>query len=1690
MTITSISEVKDLSPERLERIGLESLYDAINVNRLIAFVGSGVSLVYGYPTWPQFMQIIVKKTNQILLDAKKSAVAEQKTAIERLRKQLELYENHTDESIITLEFCKQAFLVAEKILDSRKTYRFETELRTIFESDEGFVKTNLVNRISWATLSSTSDAGVFLENFLQSVDKFAENKKISTIASMIYSRGMLDEIRTNLGQSDQQTLQILLTEGLDKIDELLKGQWPTLPLDRRGILNIFLACLVKNSVTKNTNELAFSMHQMFRKVAVENEIILAPARPLLDPLQNLHRDLHIGRYITTNYDIQIENYFMFGLELERDRSPVALGDIPQYLDSVDETGMEWIKDLPDGTRIRSEIYDGDATSRLFEFAIGSNDNVAHILHLHGRVDMPKTMIATDSDYNRLYRNESGSRGTFDLAYDVTIAGNPILFIGSGLTEAELMRTLRQEVSNSRAREDCFAFRPAHGKAGKLARDQVNYYRQFGVFLIYYGHRRRGVSFCLRRHRIFVDRLAEKFNLKNFKLKSSAEKSAFDQYEWEARCKDFSGSVDLSKSSSDTDGLYQPDVEDLLAINSIFGEAIESLIKGKSEIKKSSGIVPVANTLGLLVGLDYDFEVCMWLASSASEELAGFVNDDKVDQLRRQAAQRLIADFLEKLTDKLEAAAVRHELRCIGEGARDSFNNWTERKVVPREVTLMVPLDVISAENIEKPFHLSRHFLYARDPNEAAVFTASEIRIGDRPSVQISGVDFRSKVLDSILHPVDPIPRVTVLLGNKGSGKGDLTREVAKSTWITESSDRSWDHSLSINFRYSQESDSAISLAVSFFATITKLDGSWGKNRSRLEAFEAVTEPFKRSINRPQFASRVRVLLGGIDRLFGVEGELLGSQFDPFFSRLFDLEDLDLVVIGSPRCERYFDRHCREVAEGKIASLDDLETGKYTYIPRFKLFMLKREADSRARAHKSYGELLEDLRSARTLNGKSFNSRSTDKVDSRIRMTTGQRRESIIIGRALDDLLIGTDNLRNDLAVGTITQEIIKTLAFIGLPTEADVLYIAPNIKKALDKYFFGSEVTVREFKTHKTLFQGALKKGIERSLLFLVDAYGFDASQRRQEGMFNSQKEPLDELAFGSRLVLHRTLSQHVRDRFGVPDSETVLSDCLQLSLYAAQPDDAPASQPKLTRDLAKMTDWFINGWRDQPLDEDFENTLAKIREDLLSNKGYANDPTVASQLNVLRKIERQAKQAGSLGPKCLRAAGGLLRGFFSSANMLGLDIADSDGNPIPQGVITKHKERIIRLVSTAQEITNLLSYPKKATVKELLLSSLVRDYSSVRPEVKYNFPVFSKQHSDLLDKAIHNLKILSSSSLYLEEVQFKPEPSEQQPFYHEEVAWLLNERAMLALAQGDLYVASTSFEYAAQAVERIEHCEYQSFTCRVELNRALLRIERGKISEARHSLSSLLMALRERRVNGARSPRNLSREFRRLCAISEGFIALCDQLNGLASSAKKHYEAALVGLNDLREQRAVAIFNLHLGTLYQGSLFDAKAAAICYETALSAAESGRHTDIVYRVRVAKASLMVQMYSMGEGRLETDMVADRLADLAAAIRYGERLDMHRVTVEALCVRAQLRLDLGDVRASESDIARALALATRNGMTLRRILLRVLQGKAFEKKGDLKNCKFMYERALSEAESVGYVNAAKVASQRLSTLRTG
>ncbi|WP_066663759.1 SIR2 family protein [Sphingomonas sp. CCH9-H8] len=200
----------------------------------------------------------------------------------------------------------------------------------------------------------------------------------------------------------------------------------------------------------------------------------------------------------------------------------------------------------DGRVVRSDVNDGLHVAPLFDFALGGVDNTVHIYHLHGRVDRPETMIAADSEYNRLYRSEGIARTAFDHAYDTLIVGNPILFVGSGLTEADLNRVLRANVSNPdllRAAPS-IVLREAIKPQRELLLEQTQLATKLGVRVVYTGHARRGAAYTLRDHLLLVDYIAWKYDLVERK---SADGKPFENppYRFYTNNTDF-GDVDFFK----------------------------------------------------------------------------------------------------------------------------------------------------------------------------------------------------------------------------------------------------------------------------------------------------------------------------------------------------------------------------------------------------------------------------------------------------------------------------------------------------------------------------------------------------------------------------------------------------------------------------------------------------------------------------------------------------------------------------------------------------------------------------------------------------------------------------------------------------------------------------------------------------------------------------------------------------------------------------------------------------------------------------------------------------------------------------------------------------------------------------------------------------------------------------------------
>jgi tetratricopeptide (TPR) repeat protein len=176
-------------------------------------------------------------------------------------------------------------------------------------------------------------------------------------------------------------------------------------------------------------------------------------------VRNLIEALGIKRVITVNYDLEFE-YFTMRSPTERDaigarknaqesfeKSRRRVDRTPGRFDhrSLYDYRIESVS--ADGKRVASDVFHRERPDRLFEFAIGSPDHDIHIMHLHGRMTDPETMIVSQSDYDRHYRRSGLSKLPFEHARRTLFAGNPVLFAGVGLSESEFLSSLEQFVSD-------------------------------------------------------------------------------------------------------------------------------------------------------------------------------------------------------------------------------------------------------------------------------------------------------------------------------------------------------------------------------------------------------------------------------------------------------------------------------------------------------------------------------------------------------------------------------------------------------------------------------------------------------------------------------------------------------------------------------------------------------------------------------------------------------------------------------------------------------------------------------------------------------------------------------------------------------------------------------------------------------------------------------------------------------------------------------------------------------------------------------------------------------------------------------------------------------------------------------------------------------------------------------------------
>jgi tetratricopeptide (TPR) repeat protein len=181
---------------------------------------------------------------------------------------------------------------------------------------------------------------------------------------------------------------------------------------------------------------------------------------------NPHRallKLPIHRFVTTNYDVEIER---------------ALAD---------ERAIDWAQF---GIGIRPDHAASDAGRLSFTQRPRNCDQLAlfalsrvgearnMVFHCHGRFDDPASIVATELDYQKWYlAEEEEAASAFLQTFDLLFNSNPILLVGFGLGDEDLLRPLRRIAATTPERRP---FRPLFALLPETAdgEDRVTHERLF------------------------------------------------------------------------------------------------------------------------------------------------------------------------------------------------------------------------------------------------------------------------------------------------------------------------------------------------------------------------------------------------------------------------------------------------------------------------------------------------------------------------------------------------------------------------------------------------------------------------------------------------------------------------------------------------------------------------------------------------------------------------------------------------------------------------------------------------------------------------------------------------------------------------------------------------------------------------------------------------------------------------------------------------------------------------------------------------------------------------------------------------------------------------------------------------------------------------------------------------------------
>ncbi|MBB4859753.1 tetratricopeptide (TPR) repeat protein [Novosphingobium chloroacetimidivorans] len=815
-----------------------------------------------------------------------------------------------------------------------------------------------------------------------------------------------------------------------------------------------------------------------------------------------------------------------------------------------------------------------------------------------------------------------------------------------------------------------------------------------------------------------------------------------------------------------------------------------------------------------------------------------------------------------------------------------------------------------------------------------------------------------------------------IIARQGCGKGSLAWRLAHDAQVIGVAP---EDTILINASFSFDTDSVLDAVARFLdeRTIgTYLEGGQGgvPKMSRNAFFRSLSTAHHRPI---------LIIVNGCERFFSVRGEMLSAELHELFWRCATgkLPFVRLVLLGTSRTRSYIETLGPPVLEASEIGLEPSWSEELPPIQRFDIIR---------RAFCNHG-----VDPAKIAPG---SKRRLDRavLDARAMGAARISGDLAELRRAFFDLYLDPAVLGQPLGkqLGLAT-DVIRALAFIGLPAEAAVLVHVPRLRQPAPRSV--SEV---------------------EAVLTVLEGLGLVLRIRGHQPRISGATET------AARFTLPRLLMTEMRARFSVPLSEAKLSTAYNMSLYVAQPVDGYIPEPEIHDELGQMVDRLLGAYRDVALREpklvhpDERETLVAISAELMPHEDRATVAHGVHRRDLARELETLASVANM---QCFRAALALIRGYYTTTDLLTLDVGDrlirEDRDPILQ----EHAERLDRLID---------AYGKIALARQRLRT----------------------QFGD----------------------KFGAKFGMVEPLYPDELVWLHNERGVIRLAMGDLYEARTSFLRALDINRlHVERTDRSHNWRRIRLNQLAVDIESGEIDLARRKADEILAV-----SEGAESIG--SREDRLAIAVASGYRGWTHQLHGNERAARIDYDAAIASFEAAEEARATIYFERLRHTLSQAHDDGAgRNTQRSLNAVLTAALATRQMDLVYQLRVMRSTIILEA---NDSDRDSRKAARQV--LEDAQTYALQTAVNRVRVEASMAFAGAQQASGDHEGALRSVSDAMMVATRYGMELRKIVLRSMMARIMAERGHPITATNLAETAIRMGSRLRYAIAIKHAEETL------